>query len=330
MTAIYGNPDTGAEHIRSRGWWPIPIHDRLDDGTYVPTGKTRPEVGATGNDGVVTDEKIERWVKVRADHNVGLRHQGTIAIDVDHDYGGKVGGDNLAAFAKANRLPPLPATCSSTARGSETMSRQHFYRIPEGLRLNANPVVDVEVCQFHHRFSVAFPSIHPSLREPYRWYGPGKPGVPPTPGVLASTPSPHLLPWLPQEWAKAFAVRHGSRADIADGDLLSPDELLDTFPEGPAAFMVLNAMTKASNPDIHMGHDATYKALFHAFRLGIEGHGGVPQLVRLITTRHRLYLDEVRPQVAETELNSARNGLLVSTAHAAQRHVSTTTQGGAA
>lgn len=97
------------------GWLPLPVE-----------GKFPPVVGATGHSGTVTEDKVDGWRETHAEHNVALRADEWVAIDVDH-YGDKRGADVLADLEA--RLGPLPKTCYSTARGQGHPSRQQFYQI---------------------------------------------------------------------------------------------------------------------------------------------------------------------------------------------------------
>ncbi len=65
----------------------------------------------------------------------------------------------------------LPATWSSTAHGIDSPARHLFYKVPEGLAWKGGAIEGVDILQPGHRYSVVWPSIHPS-GEMYCWYTP--------------------------------------------------------------------------------------------------------------------------------------------------------------
>lgn len=298
-----GAYDDAARAYLAAGWSPIPV-----------LGKTMPARGTTGYEGTVTAEKVEAWLTadltqrarngrgVNVD-NVGLRHQFTLAIDVDHGYGDKDGVTQLAAWAAKLLLPPLPATWSSTARGDDSPSRQYLYRIAEDVVFKTKPCVSVELCCWHHRFTVCAPTIHPGTGTPYTWYQPGLGGVPPTWG----TPTPYFprptdLPYLPAEWMTAF------RGGVANADrsvaVVDLPELMATFPEGEPDGLVRYLIAKWSDEAQHCGHDEAKNALINCFMVGREGHPGVDELYSAIVDRYITYLQVARPAAAEAEVRA--------------------------
>ncbi|GAA3737706.1 phage/plasmid primase, P4 family [Leifsonia bigeumensis] len=176
------------------GWGTIPV-----------LGKTPPPSGATGRAGTVTDEKRAEWSRDRKwrDSNIAIRHDGTIAIDVDeHDdkHGARQLGDWVSRFGI------LPRTFSSTARAdSAPESRQYIYRVPPGTRLISGGE-NVEICQHDHRYSMVWPSVHPETGEQYRWFG--SDGSP-----LDGPPAVEDIPFLPDRWLEGLAAdRAANRA----------------------------------------------------------------------------------------------------------------------
>lgn len=303
MTAPY---DQAARGYLRDGWWPIPV-----------LGKTKPVAGATGYQGTITAEHIETWLdfdtgtreflgRFTGYDNLGLRHQGTIAIDVDAGYGDKDGVTQLAAFATEHQLPPLPATWSSTARGADTGSRQYFYRLAEDVKFKTKPCPSVELCCWHHRYSVVAPSIHPDTGSVYTWYEPGQAGSPPPWGpASARGPRVEELPELPVAWLVAL------RGGVADADpnavVVELPDLLAAFPAGEPDRVVTYHLTKwaaDADPVLHVGHDEAKNMLITAVMLGREGHPGAERLIRLIVDRLAAYLATARPATAQVELNS--------------------------
>lgn len=163
------------------GWWPIPVQ-----------GKNRPVAGATGKRGEVTQGRVKHWIRQLPTHNVGLRHEGTIAVDIDH-HGDKTGAVTISRLEHAwGQLPP---TWSSTSRGDGALSRQLFYRVPKDLRLR--DLKDVEIIQHDYRYSIVWPSIHPETGETYFWFDPD--------GVrIDSPPAVGDLPELPERWLQGL------------------------------------------------------------------------------------------------------------------------------
>lgn len=202
-TAPYGS---SAKRYLKLGWLPIPV-----------AGKAYPEPGTTGKKGTVTAESAKALIDSRRRRNVALRHDGTtMSLDVDGaDHDGKRGDKTLARLSKAKHLGELPPAWSSTARGDDSPTRQHFYRVPEGVKLISDLTApleaalgrklekdehaDVEVIHHDHRYSVVSPSVHPDTGAEYQWYDPqGRPSDYP----------PHVdeLTMLPKRWLDALSV----------------------------------------------------------------------------------------------------------------------------
>jgi hypothetical protein len=313
-----------ARAYQGSGWAPIPV-----------LGKNMPVRGATGYEGTVTAEKIEAWlstdwiVRARAGRgvdvdNIALRHQSTIAIDIDHGYGGKMGGLYLAELARKNGLPPLPATFSSTAReGRQAPSRQYFYRIPEDVAMKTKPCRDVELCTRFHRFSVVSPSIHPGRNVPYCWYEPGEDGIPPTWGARLDNVIPTLadIEDLPIEW---FGFFRGARQANADRSVTTVDlpDLLDTFPEGEPDALIRWLIAKWTDAE-HIGHDEMKDGGIHALLLGREGHPGARELYELLVRRHTEYLEGLRGTPDERPLREVDDLIKVTTEIAQQKPITT-------
>jgi hypothetical protein len=295
--------DDAALDYLGEGWLPIPVR-----GKSIPVGKT------TGYDGTVTVEKVAGWLNddlnqraldgrgVGVD-SIGIRHHLTLAIDVDHGYGDKNGVQQLAEWATKLGLPPLPATWSSTARGDDSPSRQYLYRIAEDVTFKTKPCKSVELCTWHHRFTVCAPTIHPGTHTPYAWYLPGTDGVPPAWGARSDRiPAVDELAELPAEW---FAALRGGVAN-ADKSAVVVDlpELFATFTAGEPDGLVRHLITKWSDDGQHVGHDEFKNALINALMVGREGHPGVPELYAVLVDRYTRYLNVSRPDVAAHEVRS--------------------------
>ncbi len=82
--------------------------------------------------------------------------EGLIGYDVDAHHGGQ--------------LPPdLPVTVRSTSR--DDRSGISLYRVPPGTRLRGGDGPGVEIIQYHHRYAVAWFSVHPDGPR-YHWLWP--------------------------------------------------------------------------------------------------------------------------------------------------------------
>lgn len=145
-----------------RGWLPLPLP---------PGEKSPPPKGYTGHYESPTLEVIERWIEEQPDRsNIGLRvPDGIIGVDIDA-YKGKQGGASFGALTEA--LGVLPPTWSLSAR-ADGLSGIRFFRVPFGKHWPGELAPDIQVIQYRHRYSVAYPSLHPKLHKMYRWYPPG-------------------------------------------------------------------------------------------------------------------------------------------------------------
>lgn len=298
-----GAYDDGARAYLGADLLPIPVR-----------GKSVPAKGTTGYDGTVTAEKVEAWLNTDLDQrardgrgvgldNIGIRHQRTLAIDVDHGYGDKNGVDQLREYTAKLGLPPLPATWSSTARGDDSPSRQYVYRIAEDVTFKTKPCQAVELCTWHHRFTVVAPTIHPGTGTPYRWYLPGQDGAPPAWGAPTDAiPTAAGLPELPAAW---FAALRGGVAN-ADKSAVVIDlpDLFATFPAGEPDGLVAHLIRKWGDEATHVGHDEFKNALINALMVGREGHPGVPTLFAVLLDRYTRYLAVARPDAADAEVRS--------------------------
>jgi hypothetical protein len=143
------------------------------------------------------------------DYNIGLRLNGVIGIDVDNYRKGGIDkhGWRTLQLAEA-RWGELPTTWRSTARAATGASGIYFFRVPEGylglvsqLKLpdeNGEIWSDIEICQFHHRYAVVWPSLHPETDTQYVWYDPAGNRV------IGVIPRVDELPVLPEAWFRGL------------------------------------------------------------------------------------------------------------------------------
>lgn len=271
-----------AKRYLKRGWFPLPV-----------TGKHPPVKGATGREGTVTTSKVKTWRDSHAEYNVGLRLHGVVAIDVDHGYGGKLGGTQLAKLEA--EYGKLPATFTSTARGEKTPSRQHFYRVPAGVEFRAQPAPDIELVQAHHRYSVVWPSRHPEGKR-YRWYTPAGERYDDVPRVSE-------LPLLPDAWIDAL------RTDAARRDLDATwEELVESSPDGKPTAEMLDVQNQAGEAD-HVGHNTFRDLSLRTLALAAEGHAGARVTIDDLVARFREYMLEKGGKTGR-QANSEVNRLL--------------------
>ncbi|MEV5068928.1 bifunctional DNA primase/polymerase [Microbacterium sp. LMI12-1-1.1] len=189
-------------------------------------GKRPVPAGATGRNGTVTPEKIADWIqngfRFMANHdtkewatqpsdtaNTALRAgKLEVRIDVD-DYGQKMGAAQLAELEA--KLGPLPATPSSTSRGGDSESRQHFFLLHEPIELVGKAAADIDIIQHGHRYSLVYPSTNPDAEgnPPYLWYD--------ADGEVMDGP-PHIddLEYLPQAWVDYLRVDETARAHVSE------------------------------------------------------------------------------------------------------------------
>lgn len=179
-----------ASSYLERGWWPLPLP---------PNAKTPPPLRLTGSrsGSGPTRSQVAGWITAGGydGHQIGnvavRMPPGVVGIDVDDGYAKdgavKIGGRSLAELEMG--FGALPPTYSSTARGWGE-SRIRFYRVPPGTRLRSAPADSIEIVQHHHRYAVAWPSVHPETKTRYEWFDwSGEPlDEPPEIGELTALP----------------------------------------------------------------------------------------------------------------------------------------------
>ena len=173
------------------GWSPLPV---VGKGGNLPRDYT-------GRDGVsVSAGRMDEWIADRGEDNVCLRvPHGVVGIDVD-GYDAKQGPATLKkAIAKWGGLPATYV--SSSRRPSDVRSGIYWFTVPVGIEfpgvLKIDGTSDIEFIQRHHRYAVAWPSIHPDTGNQYRWYSPER-------EQMDTPPAPDDFPALPQAWVEAL------------------------------------------------------------------------------------------------------------------------------
>lgn len=179
-------------------WSPVPV-----------AGKVLLVAGYTGRDGqAVTRRDAERWSAQFPSADVALRlPRDVVCLDVDA-YDDKPGAATLAALVAEHG--PLPPTIAATARALP--SGRFLYRVPNGTRLRGVAGPGIEVCQFHHRYIVAPPSVHHSGAV-VRWVDEA------SGEILDRFPEADDLPALPWSWIEALSASGSAEAaDAVDED----------------------------------------------------------------------------------------------------------------
>ncbi|RTL65866.1 MAG: bifunctional DNA primase/polymerase [Pseudonocardiaceae bacterium] len=304
-----------ADTYLAAGFTPIPVK-----------GKLPPVKGVTGTKRSVTAEDVRWWVY--ADHpsygNLAIRHEQTVAVDVDEGYGDKDGVSQLAQLVTRHRLPPLPATHSTTARGDDSPSRQYLYRVPAGVvvtaetRLRSKPCAAVELCYRNHRYTVAYPSVHPDTGDVYRWYLPADAGAPPSWGARCEVPHVQALAELPAAWWSHLHVNTQlANPNAANIQTVSEHELLATFrPAVGVEASELRRIREHVETLDHVGHDDFFALGLRVLELGREGVPGAGDAYLHLKQLAHSYLtaqgrpDTELPSMVATIVDRAQRNLL--------------------
>lgn len=255
-----GNPYAEFGAYWSAGWrgiLPLPYGKK----TWPPEGYT----GYAGGEPSYAD--CQAWSEA-GPRNLCLRMpDGCVGIDVDH-YDGKTGGDTLAGLVA--RHGALPPTTYSTSRG-DGISGIRLYRVPPGTTLPTK-LPGIEFIQRHHRYTVAWPSVHPS-GSVYQWIDER------TGEMLSAPPRPDELPELPAAWVAGLAVE-AAQYDRADLDPDAAGRMLAAFPPGdPCAHILAHAGKAVAGGDRHDSYNEAVLAVAGAGRRGCPG--APPVLARL-------------------------------------------------
>ena len=255
---------TAAGRYWANGWrgvLPLPPRTKKP----VPAGFT----GANGTWPSYPD--VHAWTQgPEGAGNLALRmpHH-VIGLDVDA-YDGKGGGDTLDALEV--KYGPLPSTWRSTSRG-DGISGIRLYRVPEGLAWPGDLRGGIEIIQHKHRYTVAWPSIHPGTGATYRWIDPhGN-------DTLGVVPDIDNLPDLPDAWVAGItggvAATDTARADLGD---TAATTWLEQRITGAPCRVVQAALARHISDLASSGgsrHDVALRATGRLTHLAGEGHHGV-------------------------------------------------------
>lgn len=293
MTDIYGYATVAALY-RAAGWMQV---------IPLPEGrKTPPPSGFTGRSRKpVTDEQIRLWSQATPDANTGIViPEGVLVLDIDAAQGHQVKADGAKGISELSQeLGVLPATWSSTAHGIDSPARHLFYKVPEGLAWKGGAIEGVDILQPGHRYSVVWPSIHPS-GEMYCWYTPS--------GAFAST-LPHIsdLATLPWKWVdylrKPDNMSNPKELKCSNSNTLTPSnprEYDDRMCKAVNTFLnktLANPASKGSR------HDTTLQAVWALVNFAQEGHRGALDAISQLKPR---FIAEVAPDRQGKEREAAR------------------------
>ena len=291
MTDIYGYT-AAAPLYRAAGWMQV---------IPLPEGrKTPPPAGFTGRSRKpVTDEQIQLWSQANPNANTGIViPEGVLVLDIDAEQGHQVKADGAKGISELSQeLGVLPATWSSTAHGIDSPARHLFYKVPEGLAWKGGAIEGVDILQPGHRYSVVWPSIHPS-GEMYRWYTPS--------GAFSGT-LPHIgdLATLPWKWVD-YLRKPDSMANLTHSNPSTTP--IASNPRGYDARMckAVNTFlnrTLANPASKGSRHDTTLQAVWALVNFAQEGHRGALDAISQLKPR---FIQEVAPDRQGKEREAAR------------------------
>lgn len=194
----------------------------------------------------------------------------------------------------SQELGALPATWSSTAHGIDSPARHLFYKVPEGLAWKGGAIEGVDILQPGHRYSVVWPSIHPS-GEMYCWY---------TPSGSTTSQIPHIsdLATLPWKWVDYLRKPEHTTPKPAFNTLISHEtgtydtrmcKAINTFLNKTLS----NPASKGSR------HDTTLQAVWALVNFAQEGHRGALDAINQLKPR---FIAEIAPDRPGKEREAAR------------------------
>mgnify|MGYP000634737999 CR=1 FL=1 len=286
MTDIYGYA-AAAPLYRAAGWMQV---------IPLPEGrKTPPPSGFTGRSRKpVTDEQVRFWSQSDPTANTGIViPEGVLVLDIDAEQGHQVKADGAKGISELSQeLGALPATWSSTSHGIDSPARHLFYKVPEGLAWKGGAIEGVDILQPGHRYSVVWPSIHPS-GEMYCWYTPS-----------GSSQIPHIsdLATLPWKWVDYLRKPEHTTPRPTSNTLISPEtgtydarmcKAINTFLHKTLS----NPASKGSR------HDTTLQAVWALVNFAQEGHRGALDAISQLKPR---FIQEVAPDRQGKEREAAR------------------------
>ena len=288
MTDIYGYA-AAAPLYRAAGWMQV---------IPLPEGrKTPPPSGFTGRSRKpVTDEQVRFWSQSDPTANTGIViPEGVLVLDIDAEQGHQVKADGAKGISELSQeLGALPATWSSTSHGIDSPARHLFYKVPEGLAWKGGAIEGVDILQPGHRYSVVWPSIHPS-GEMYCWY---------TPSGSTTSQIPHIsdLATLPWKWVDYLRKPEHTTPRPTSNTLISPET--GTYDARMCKAINTFLYKTLSNPASKGSrHDTTLQAVWALVNFAQEGHRGALDAISQLKPR---FIQEVAPDRQGKEREAAR------------------------
>ncbi|MBS5559103.1 MAG: AAA family ATPase, partial [Bifidobacterium longum] len=180
------------------------------------------------------------------------------------------------------------------AHGIDSPARHLFYKVPEGLAWKGGAIEGVDILQPGHRYSVVWPSIHPS-GEMYCWY---------TPSGSTTSQIPHIsdLATLPWKWVDYLRKPEHTTPKPAFNTLISHEtgtydtrmcKAINTFLNKTLS----NPASKGSR------HDTTLQAVWALVNFAQEGHRGALDAINQLKPR---FIAEIAPDRPGKEREAAR------------------------
>ena len=288
MTDIYGYA-AAAPLYRAAGWMQV---------IPLPEGrKTPPPSGFTGRSRKpVTDEQVRFWSQSDPTANTGIViPEGVLVLDIDAEQGHQVKADGAKGISELSQeLGALPATWSSTTHGIDSPARHLFYKVPEGLAWKGGAIEGVDILQPGHRYSVVWPSIHPS-GEMYCWY---------TPSGSTTSQIPHIsdLATLPWKWVDYLRKPEHTTPRPTSNTLISPET--GTYDARMCKAVNTFLHKTLSNPaNKGSRHDTALQAVWALVNFAQEGHRGALDAISQLKPR---FIQEVAPDRQGKEREAAR------------------------
>jgi hypothetical protein len=278
--------------------FPLPFREKYSP----PGGRT----GRKGGNATYSDLQSES--QEPGQFNLGLRLPPTvIGIDVDA-YAGKVGAQTLKELTGLYGQLPRTWRCSSRLDG---ISGIYLYTIPDGIE-TLDGWQDIDVVQWHHRYVVAPPSVHPTGAI-YTWYGlDGQPS-----GIPSLYDLKRVL--LPDAWLEHMQKEAGGVAKVAL-DRQQARTIIDQMPTGDPCRHVQAAVGAAIG--VGAVHELFRTPVLKVVALGREG---CPGAAAALAGMHRAFLAEktygpagITSAVAEGEWHRLLDGAIAATANKPQ------------
>ena len=239
MSDVMPYYDYAHKYVKA-GWWPLPATEEKHG---IPTGYT----GYKGK--AVTRSEVDTWANKSPKANIALRlPRDLVALDVDA-YGDKPGAKSLANLEVKHGK--LPDTFAATAR--DLPSAKYLFRVPAGTRLKGKPADGIEVCQFHHRYVMAWPSLH-HTGATVQWIDTL------SGGPLNRIPDLDEFPDLPWSWIEGLSVT-GSGEIAPDATSTEVTAWMDRCTDNRAPVWLESLVARASKNAKANRHDTILMAL---------------------------------------------------------------------